>query len=115
MSLDQDSLDSLRIDRSARPAGRSAGPWLAVLAVLLLGSGAGAWWLLREQPVEVTIATAEAAPAAGSESRATVLDASGYVVARRAATVSSKVTGKIADVLIEEGIRGRPDRRAARR
>lgn len=104
MSLDQDSLDSLRIDRSARPAGRSAGPWLAVLAVVLVGGGAGAWWLLREQPVEVTIATAEAAPAAGSDLRATVLDASGYVVARRAATVSSKVTGKIADVMIEEGM-----------
>jgi RND family efflux transporter MFP subunit len=33
-----------------------------------------------------------------------VLDASGYVVARREATVSSKVTGKIAEVLIEEGM-----------
>lgn len=33
-----------------------------------------------------------------------VLNATGYVVARRAATVSSKVTGKVTDVLIEEGM-----------
>ena len=32
-----------------------------------------------------------------------MLNASGYVVARRRATVSSKVTGKVVDVLIEEG------------
>jgi len=34
----------------------------------------------------------------------TVLNASGYVTARRMATVSSKVTGLITDVLIEEGM-----------
>jgi RND family efflux transporter MFP subunit len=32
-----------------------------------------------------------------------VLNASGYVTARRRATVSSKVTGKVIDVLVEEG------------
>jgi RND family efflux transporter MFP subunit len=32
-----------------------------------------------------------------------VLDATGYVVARRMATVSAKVTGKVREVLIEEG------------
>ena len=34
-----------------------------------------------------------------------VLDASGYVVARRQATVSSKMTGKVLEVLVEEGMR----------
>src|SRR5690606_4410827 len=34
---------------------------------------------------------------------ASVLDATGYVVARRMATVSAKVTGKVREVLIEEG------------
>jgi RND family efflux transporter MFP subunit len=34
-----------------------------------------------------------------------VLDASGYVVARRQATVSSKLTGKVREVLVEEGMR----------
>src|ERR1035441_9831902 len=35
----------------------------------------------------------------------TVLNASGYVTARRQATVSSKVTGKVAEVLVEEGMK----------
>ena len=34
---------------------------------------------------------------------ASVLDATGYVVARRMATVSAKITGKVREVLIEEG------------
>src|SRR5204863_9057602 len=34
----------------------------------------------------------------------TVLNASGYVTARRKATVSSKVTGKVTEVLVEEGV-----------
>ena len=32
-----------------------------------------------------------------------VLDASGYIVAQRQATVSSKVTGKVQELLVEEG------------
>jgi multidrug efflux pump subunit AcrA (membrane-fusion protein) len=40
----------------------------------------------------------------GGGGGAAVLNASGYVVARRQATVSSKVTGKVAEVLIEEGM-----------
>jgi RND family efflux transporter MFP subunit len=39
----------------------------------------------------------------GAGGNASVLDATGYVVARRMATVSSKVTGKVQEVLIEEG------------
>ena len=35
----------------------------------------------------------------------TVLDATGYVVARRKATVSAKITGKLASVFVEEGDR----------
>ncbi len=34
-----------------------------------------------------------------------VLDASGYVTARRQATVSAKITGKVTEVMIEEGMR----------
>jgi RND family efflux transporter MFP subunit len=49
-----------------------------------------------------TVAARAAAPAGGAGS---VLDASGYVTARRQATVSAKITGKITEVLIEEGMR----------
>jgi RND family efflux transporter MFP subunit len=49
----------------------------------------------------VTTAVAEAATL--SDGTASVLDATGYVVARRQATVSAKTTGKVVDVFIEEG------------
>ena len=53
--------------------------------------------------VQLTMARA-AAPGGGAGS---VLDASGYVTARRQATVSAKITGKVTEVLIEEGMQVR--------
>ena len=107
MSLDQNTLDSLKIDRGApsRSSGSARG-WIVALVVVAVAGGAGAYWLLGEQPIEVELATAVAAPAAtgGAPAGAAVLNASGYVVARREATVSAKVTGKITAVLIEEGM-----------
>ena len=47
--------------------------------------------------------TAQVVAIGGSSGNASVLDATGYVVARRMATVSSKVTGKVLEVMIEEG------------
>ena len=58
-----------------------------------------------DPPTGVGVKTALAQPAAAADSGASVLDATGYVVARRQATVSSKTTGKVIDVLIEEGDR----------
>jgi RND family efflux transporter MFP subunit len=105
MNTNADLLRELRIDRSPGPPPSRKGLWIgigAALAVLLL---AAAGWLLfgRAKPVEVRTATAVSL-AAGSAS-ASVLDASGYVVARRMATVSSKITGRVREVLIEEGMR----------
>ncbi|MDE0007093.1 MAG: efflux RND transporter periplasmic adaptor subunit, partial [Gammaproteobacteria bacterium] len=51
-------------------------------------------------PVETVLAQAESSSSPGDS----VLDATGYVVARRQATVSSKVTAKVIDVLVEEGM-----------
>lgn len=52
-----------------------------------------------------TTAAGSISPVAPAISPTSVLDASGYVVARQAATVSAKTTGKIVAVLIEEGMR----------
>jgi len=73
-----------------------------VIVLLVALAVAGAYWGLRERPIEVR--TAVATLAANAPAGAAVLNASGYVVARREATVSSKVTGKIAEILIEEGM-----------
>jgi RND family efflux transporter MFP subunit len=96
-------LKELRIDRDARDDGPPPRLrlWLALGAALLAAAIAAAWLLNRERPLEVGIATARAMPAAGSG--ASVLDATGYVTARRQATVSAKITGKVRDVRIEEG------------
>jgi RND family efflux transporter MFP subunit len=105
MSFDQNALDSLRIERSPEPA-RSSQPgiykWF-IAGVLILAAVAAAYALLRDNAIEVDMVTATAAASGGSAGGA-VLNASGYVVARRQATVSAKVTGKVDEVLIEEGM-----------
>jgi RND family efflux transporter MFP subunit len=105
VSLDQKTLDSLKIERDA-PRGPSSASRVWIVAVVLVAlSAAGLGYaLLRDRPFAVELATATAAPGGGGPQAAAVLNASGYVVARREATVSAKVTGKIATVLVEEGM-----------
>ncbi len=96
------SLDDLKIDRgdgetrSLRPGG------IAFVVVVLLLLGGVGWWLLRPKLPDVRVEPVRQV-AAGTAAGA-VLDASGYVTARRQATVSSKVTGKVVEVLVEEGM-----------
>jgi len=99
-----DLLNELRIDRDARPKRRARGRWLAVAALAIVALAAGAWlvWARVAPPTVRTVAARTAAPAGGPGS---VLDASGYVTARRQATVSAKITGKVTEVRIEEGQR----------
>lgn len=106
MSLDQNALDSLRIDRNPEPEHESGKAYKWFIGIVLaLAIAAGAWALLRDKAVEVDTATAVASTtAAGSTGGPAVLNASGYVVARRQATVSSKVTGKVKEVMVEEGM-----------
>jgi HlyD family secretion protein len=95
-------LSALRIERE--PLNTGGGRWVkwVVILVLLGGAGGGAWyWLNRERPVEVEVVSVSER-AAGTQ--ASVLNASGYVTARRRATVSSKVTGKVIEVNVEEGM-----------
>lgn len=101
MSEIKSQLDSLKIDRQPEPEGSRRGVWIAVAAVLLLVLVAAGWWLARPGAAEVTVAVAREVEIG---ERQTVLNASGYVTARRQATVSSKVTGKVVEVLIEEGM-----------
>jgi len=98
------ALDDLRIKRSDQPESNSRiRPVTMGLVVLVLAAGV-IWWLMRPPAIEVHTAVArETGGSSGGEH--TVLNASGYVTARRAATVSSKVTGKVIEVLIEEGMK----------
>lgn len=93
-------LSQLHIERNeAPPAARW--PWVVGAGVLV---GALGIWALWPAPVPA-ITTATAVAMNTSPAAASVLDATGYVVARRQATVSSKLTGKVVDLTIEEGQR----------
>ena len=103
MSELKEELASLKIDRGPEPSrwGRWLG-WVVVLTILC-ASGAYGWqWWTRERPIPVEVAVVTER-AAGTQ--ATVLNATGYVTARRRATVSSKITGKVMEVNVEEGMR----------
>jgi RND family efflux transporter MFP subunit len=96
-------LAALRIEREPERSG-AAGRWIVWIALLILLSagGFGGWrWFTRERPVEVQVASVSMR-AAGTQGA--VLNASGYVTARRRATVSSKITGKVIEVNVEEGM-----------
>lgn len=58
---------------------------------------------LPETFEQITTLTPDEAAAFPNQDLATVLDATGYVVARRTATVGAQVTGKLANVFVEEG------------
>ena len=103
MATLKDELASLKIDHEARGGGGRRGGLLAFVVLVLVVGAAGGWfWTQRAQAATVKIAVVTAATGAGRTPGA-VLNASGYVTARRRATVSSKVTGKVLEVFVEEG------------
>jgi RND family efflux transporter MFP subunit len=99
----KDELASLKIDQNARAGGGRRGGLIVGLAGVLIAVAAGGWfWTQRAQAATVKTAAVTAATGSGASPGA-VLNASGYVTARRRATVSSKVTGKVLEVFVEEG------------
>lgn len=98
-------LAELRIDRTRSPQTRMRS-WMwwaagAVTVAIIIGI-----WVAAEPAASTDTAVAaptSAASATPAAAAGSLLDASGYVVARRQATVSSKVTGRLVDVLVEEG------------
>lgn len=125
----RDQLRSLSIDRGEASGGGGGGVSLPVLlgtvAVSVALTAGAAWYLLQGNapagqapapsaqtapagtpsgtPAGAQTGTGEAQPARAP--RASGLVASGYVVARRQATVSAEIPGTIAEVLVEEGTR----------
>ena len=97
------NLDALRIDRSAAVPQARRGGWRWLLAGVLVAGAGGWWWVSQATGVAVKTATVQGRHAdAGGR---TLLNASGYVTTRLDATVSSKVTGKVAEILVEEGMK----------
>jgi RND family efflux transporter MFP subunit len=101
LRIDGDRRSRLRASHDGGRALRAHRRRWIVLAALVAAVVIG-WWLtatrvLTVQTTTVTLRT----PGAADQ---TVLTASGYVIARRRATVSSRVTGKLSEVLVEAGM-----------
>ena len=107
MNASAELLKELRIDRKSPPPASSGGSggrrwlWITVAVIIVLLAG-GAFALFGRAPT-VEVDTAPAVAIQQGSASSSVLDASGYVVARRMATVSAKITGKVREVMIEEG------------
>jgi RND family efflux transporter MFP subunit len=95
-------LAQLKINRDEQPSSSNIWIWILASALVLCVVAGGVFFISDEDPIPVSVQMARiSAIAPGAES---VLDATGYVRARRYATVSSKVTGKVLEVLVEEGM-----------
>jgi len=107
------NLDALRIDRSPAALKASNGWRWWVLLFLLAAAGLGGWWFTRTKEVPVKAAAVPLQKPADKGGR-TLLNAAGYVTTRLQATVSSKITGKVAEILVEEGMKVDKDQILAR-
>ena len=137
MSKQSELLDQLKIDRSEAAAGGMGPVAVSIIAVVaaVVGGIGGALLLRGDAPagdaaatagVEARNATAGEAPAAAAASSSApaarraepadnrILNASGYITARRIATVSSQITGLITEVNVEEGMLVEPGQVLAR-
>ncbi len=94
-------LSALRIDEHARrdPKRRTWRPIGAGLAALLVVS-AVLWFVLREKAPEIEVTTVRA----DKGGRPALLNASGYVTPRQRATIAAKITARVNEIHVDEGM-----------
>ncbi|HEX7348762.1 MAG TPA: efflux RND transporter periplasmic adaptor subunit, partial [Rhodanobacteraceae bacterium] len=99
----RDLLHELHIDRTQRDDDDAPRrwPWIVGVIVIILIAAGAVTYAMRSRAV--TVATTTAVSMASAGSNAAVLQATGYVVARRKASVSAQIVGTITQVDIEEG------------
>lgn len=104
--MPQEDLNQLKIDKAAKKnitTGRRKKPFVIAGLVILLICGIVLYRLGVIAPVAtVDVTTVALVYPAQSLS---ILNASGYIVAQRKAAVASKITGRLTDLLVEEGSR----------
>ena len=104
-------LSTLRIDEHARRGPRRLG-WrtLAVALVVVLAAAAGLFVALREKAPEIEVAAVRA----DKGGRAALLNASGYVTPRQRATIAAKITARVNEIFVDEGMQVEPGQVLAR-
>ena len=108
MADQSNRISQLKIDRSAPAGSRRSWLWPGLVTAAVIVSLLS-WVFLRPGAAAVQVETDIARNPPSAAAASSVLDASGYVVARRQTTVSSKVTGKVIEVFVEEGMRVEKD------
>jgi RND family efflux transporter MFP subunit len=104
-------LSALRIDERARRAPRRVGRRAAAVGlVVLLALAVGLFVLLRDRPPEVEVAAVRA----DKGGRAALLNASGYVTPRQRATIAAKITARVNEIYVDEGMQVEPGQVLAR-
>ena len=106
MSDKKDLLNDLKIDRSDNNNSEKS-PLLKIITLVVASIFilAVTKFIFLSEDELLEVSAYKAKPAGQSNNSSTsVLDASGYVTARMQATVSSKITGKVLEVFIEEGM-----------
>ena len=104
-------LSALRIDeRARREPKRLAWRALAVGLVVLLLVAAGLFFAFREKAPEVELTTVRA----DKGGRAALLNASGYVTPRQRATIAAKITARVNEIFVDEGMQVEPGQVLAR-
>jgi HlyD family secretion protein len=94
-------LSELRIDRDADGGGGGRRALLIAAMILVAAAAVIVLLIARTRPAEVTVAAARAPSSPGET---TILNASGYITPRRRATVAAKITGRVTEVLVDEGM-----------
>lgn len=109
--MNTNKLDQLKIERQPEDESKPS-RWPLLISIVIMLMAIAYWFVIKPAPaIEVSTAVAREV---SNQTASTVLNASGYVTARRQATVSSKFTGKVVEVLIEEGMRVEKDQVLAR-
>src|SRR5438105_12521475 len=109
--MSRPDLSALRIDDRARRSPRRFG-WraIALVAVVVLAGAAGLFVALREKAPELEVATVRA----DKGGRAALLNASGYVTPRQRATIAAKITARVNEIYVDEGMQVEPGQVLAR-
>jgi len=104
-------LSALRIDERARRAPRRLG-WRTVAGglVVVLAVAASLFFALSEKPTEVELVAVRA----DSGGRAALLNASGYITPRQRATIAAKITARVNEIYVDEGMQVEPGQVLAR-
>lgn len=94
-------LSKLRIDKTRR---RRGGGRKLIVLLLIAALAAGGWFYRQNNSVvPVTVVKAELISSAEAAAGTPVLTASGYVIPRHVIEVSSKIIGRVKDMLVNRG------------